>query len=250
MPVAQAAERREPESEGRLEPGRVLAGDGVAPCGQAHAFDERPGGRRAHVLLGDAAEPAGPREADGAVSVARIAHVEILKDAPQPIPERAAGREGGARQRRQEKDDAQVGVGADMPPRGADRLEDETSHPAPDAAREGRADGAGAEHEIPVSEPRKIAPAADVSRLRRQHFHEAGGLCGRRDHAGASAGRRAHRTGRPAAVRAAIRFSTTDATSDARSTDVVRCKAFQPGMPFTSTTSLPPVSRSRTSTPA
>ena len=88
--MAQAAESGQPDQKRRLESGGVFAPDGVAPRGQAHAFQEGEGRGGADVLLFDLAETAGPGQADGAVGVPRVLHVEREQKAPQAVAERAA----------------------------------------------------------------------------------------------------------------------------------------------------------------
>ena len=251
VPVAQTVQGRKPGAERRREAGRVLARDGVPVLREAHAVQERNRGCCAHVLPSDPPETARPCDADGAVGVARIPHVEIEKDAPQPVTDRAPGPARGARQRRQQEDDAEVGVRPDVSMRRPHRLQDHPADTIPSEPGEGGADGVGAEDEVAVGQARKVVAAADVPRLRGHDFQEARGLGRGGDHPGAAALRPAHRSrtaGR--ARRAAMRSTTRDATSEARSRVVVRCRALQPGIPFTSATSRPPTSLSSRSTPA
>jgi hypothetical protein len=111
--------------------------------------------RTPHVLIGRQPQAARLYEADGAIRFARVLHTEIREHPPQPLPERPTAPEGGgARERRQQEGQAQVGVGPDVPASLANAAEDQS----PDALEVRQAKGSPhrhrAEDEVLIAESR------------------------------------------------------------------------------------------------
>ena len=82
----------------------------VAPAASAHGLKQRDRGRVAHVLVGGGAESAGRSAADRAKR-RRIVQVEPAASTPDRLADRRPAL-GGARERRAQQQDAEIGVAA------------------------------------------------------------------------------------------------------------------------------------------
>ena len=167
------------------------------------------------------AQAAGPRPPDGGVDLRGVGHGRVGQHAAQPLPQASARETRGPRQRREQQDDAEIGVatgssGPWPPPR--------AGWWRPAAARPPRRAPARWRRRSPGS-PRSACRESDARATRCP-------ASGRSLPAGRRAGPR--RRPRPAChPRPEASWSTS---APATSSPVASCRPCQPGMPFTSST--------------